>query len=216
MRSALRPKIPVEVDLAVTVDRTGSSEQFATGIPATFETICKQVQAKAASCKVWLQSHGDLDEGQEPVLLTNGGSGEQAVSDIRSIRFTGGGDPPEHHLDGISTLLETVPWTANPMKARGAILAFMTADSKPLRSGASPAELGARIRERRVLLYLICQPTACLREFCDAAGGLMFQISNSPDPADLQKIASDIGKSILGTLQSGATVALDTRAAEPS
>ena len=48
--------------------------------------------------------------------------------------------------------------------------------------------------------------TTKLQELIDAAGGLMFQISNSPDPADLQKIAGQLAASIAATVASGSTV----------
>ena len=65
---ASRPKIQCEVDLAATVDRTGSSLKFQVGIPKTFEIILTQVSAKAREVKCWLASHGDLDENQRARL----------------------------------------------------------------------------------------------------------------------------------------------------
>ena len=203
---AARPKIQCEVDLAATVDRTGSSKQFETGIPLTYEKIVSQVKAKARKVKCWVSSHGDLDEGQDFIIHTDAGTPEQAVRDIKKVCYGGGGDQPEHHLDGIETLLERVPWTADPSRARGAILAFMTADSKPARSGVTAAELGKKIRDRNLLLYLVCEPTPTLQELASAASGLIFQISNNPDPASLQQIASQLSASIVATIASGGTV----------
>ena len=68
MRPAARPKIQCEVDLAATVDRTGSSERFQTGISETYAIIVSQVEAKAREVKCWLASHGDLDEDQEFII----------------------------------------------------------------------------------------------------------------------------------------------------
>lgn len=206
-KPAARPKkIQVCVDLALTVDRTASSAQFAAGIPMTAELILDQMSAKAREMRVWVQSHGDLDEGQEPLLLTDAGQPAQAVSDLRTIDYSGGGVPEEHHLDAIANLLDVVPWTADPSKARGAILAFMTAESKPLRSGQSPAELGRSIAERGILLYLVCQSSARLDELCDAAGGMQFEISNAPDADELQQIASQLAASLVATVGQGKTV----------
>src|SRR5205823_6609739 len=123
------------IDLGITVDRTGSSERFRTGIPLTFETIVTQVAAKARSVRCWVQSHGDLDLNEQIILHTDGGAPDQAIADIKHVTYGGGGDPPEHHLDAIEHLVSTVPWTADPARARGAILGFMTADTKPTRSG---------------------------------------------------------------------------------
>jgi hypothetical protein len=194
------------VDLATTVDRTGSSEHFQTGIPKTYEVIVSQVAAKARSVKCWLASHGDLDEGQDFIIHTDAGTPEQAIEDIKKIAYGGGGDLPEHHLDAIEALLGRVPWAADPSRARGAILAFMTDDTKPAKSGIGPSELGKQIKDKGLLLYLVCQPTAYLQELANAAGGLVFEITNSPDPAELQKIAAQLAASIVATVASGSTV----------
>jgi len=206
VRPATRPKIQCEVEAAATVDRTGSSEPFQVGIPLTFETIVKQLAAKARTVKCWVASHGDLDDGQDFVIHTDGGTPDQAIEDIKKIVYGGGGDPPEHHLDAVESLLNKVPWTANPARARGAILAFTTADSKPAKSGISARDLGAEIKRRGILLYLVCEPTPTLHDLVKSAEGLMFQITNSPDPAELQKIAAQLAASIVATVASGGTV----------
>jgi hypothetical protein len=194
------------VEVAATVDRTGSSEPFAVGIPLTYETIVQQVAAKARSVKCWVASHGDLDCGEPFVLHTDGGTPEQAIADIKKIVYGGGGDAEEHHLDAIESLLNKVPWTANPARARGAILAFTTADSKPTRSGISARDLGAEIRRRGILLYLVCESAPALQDLVKSAEGLMFQITNSPDPVELQRIAAQLAASIVATVASGDTV----------
>lgn len=206
VRPATRPKIQCEVDLAATIDRTGSSERFKKGIPLAYEMIVSQINAKAREVKCWLASHGDLDEGQDFIIHTDAGTHEQALEDIKKIVYGGGGDPPEHHIDGIQELLNRVPWTADPSRARGTILAFMTADTKPAKSGISAAELGKQIKDKGILLYLVCEPTPTLKELASAAEGLVFQISNNPDPAEMQKIAAQLAASIVATVATGGTV----------
>jgi hypothetical protein len=203
-----RPKMPVEVELGITIDRTGSSQQFAQGIAKSIPIITSQIEAKARSLVVWLQSHGDEDYGQDPVLLTNGGTAEQAVKDVSKIVYEGGGDAEEHHLSGIEELSNSVPWNSDTRKARGALLAFMTADSKPAGSGRTPRELGETLRSRGLLLYLICEPTKQFQDLCDAAGGMMFPITNDPDPKEMQKIAGQLSASIVQTIATGGTVPL--------
>jgi hypothetical protein len=205
VRPAVRPKIQCEVDIATSVDRTGSSKEFETGIPLTFETIVRQVAAKAREVRCWLGSHGDLDLDEQFVLHTDGGTVDQAVFDIRTISYGGGGDPPEHHLDAVETLLERVPWNGNLSKARGAILLFATADTKPAQSGNSAQAIGKKIRDRGILLYLVCQPTPTLNELAEAAGGMTFEISNNPDSKSLQKIAAALSASIVASVTTRAT-----------
>jgi hypothetical protein len=208
VRPAGRPKMQSDVELSLLVDRTGSSHRFSRGIVNSVPIITEQIERKARKLTVWLQSHGDEDYGQFPVLLTNGGTAEQALRDLRTIVFEGGGDEEEHHLSAIENMANSVPWTADPKKARGALLAFMTADSKPAGSGQSARELGESLRNRGLLLYLICEATPQFRELCEGAGGLMFPISNDPDPKEMQKIAGQLSASIVQTIATGGTVPL--------
>lgn len=208
VRSAARPKIQVEVQLAATVDRTGSSAAFQEGIPKTYQLIANQIAAKARSVRCWVASHGDLDHGQKVILHTDGGTHTQAIQDIGQIDYGGGGDPPEHHLDAVEWLLHRIPWCQDPCRSRGAIVAFTTADTKPAKSGVTATKLGEAIRDAGLLLYLVSEPTATLEELVAAAQGLLFQISNSPQAAELQKIAGQLAASIVATVASGGTVPL--------
>ena len=193
---AVRPKQQVGVELALVIDRTGSILRFAKGVCRTVKEILKMIEAKVREVKAWLFSHGDLDEHQDTLLLVDGGTTDQAIEEVDKITYGGGGDPKEHHLDAIEHVVHTVPWSLDPLHSRGVIIAMLTADSKPARSGVTARELGERIKSKGLLLYLICEPTPTLRELCDAAGGFMYPITNDPDPADLQRIASAVGKSI--------------------
>jgi hypothetical protein len=206
VKSVARPKVQIEVELGIEIDRTGSTKQFEVGVPPTFDIISSIIVAKARSMKVWVASHGDLDEGQPWVLHTDGGSREQAFDDIRRIDYAGGGDPLEHHIDGVETLLRRLPWTTDRSRARGAIVLFATADSKPAKSGISARALGEEIRNAGILLYAICEPAAKLRELVSTASGLMFQITNNPDPKELQQIGSQVAASIVATMSAGGTV----------
>ncbi|HEY2136313.1 MAG TPA: hypothetical protein VGH49_10510, partial [Xanthobacteraceae bacterium] len=163
-----RRVLPLGIDLAITIDGTGSSQAFAAGIPATVRLIGDEISKKVANMRVYLQKHGDLDYGEAPVMLTGRGMLDQAYAEVDCIRFGGGGDAEEHHLDGVETLFEAVPWQGRQLQSRGCIILFATADTKPLRSGASARELGERIRNAGVMLYAVCEPSAQLNEMVQA------------------------------------------------
>ena len=143
-----------------------------------------------------------------PILDIEDATVDQAIEVIKRITYEGGGDPAEHHLDAIEHLLNTTPWSLDPSQSRGAILSFLTADSKPATTGSSASKIGQKIKDQKILLYLVCQPTPCLRELVEAADGLLFDITNNPDPDDLQRIAGQLAASIVATVGSGATVPL--------
>jgi hypothetical protein len=210
VKAVARPKIQVIVQCGMTIDRTGSSGAFRDGIPLTAAGILTPIAAKALDVKVWLQTHGDLDENQQVILLGDGISVEEAINEVKKVEYDGGGGPEETHLDAIETLLDTVPWANNPHTTRGAIVGMMTADTKPARSGVSASELGERIKQQGVLFYLVCEPTPTLQELSDAADGMLFEISNTPDASELQKIAGQISASIVATVRSGSTVPIRT------
>ena len=206
VRPATRPKIQCEVEIAWLHDRTGSGEKWKEGATKTAKNIGDQVGVKARSQKWYVISHGDEDFKEIPILHTDGGTLEQAIKDIDMIVQNGGGDPKETHLSAIENALDTIPWTCDPTRARGAIIAYINADTKPAKSGHTATEIGKRIKDMGLLLYLICEPTPTLQELVDAAEGLMFQITNNPDPAELQKIAMQLSASIVASVASGSTV----------
>ena len=70
-------------------------------------------------------------------------------------------------------------------------------------------EIGEEINKKSLLLYLVCEPTPSLHELCNTAGGLMFQITNSPHPAEMQMIASRVSASIVATMARGGTVPIN-------
>ena len=200
VRPAARPKIMPIVELGITIDRTGSTATFEVGVKKALPLILDPINDKARDVRVWLQTHGDRDCGQDELLLTDGGTAAQAIADIESVVYEGGGDPPEHHLDAVETLHRRIPWNPNPTEARGALVAITTADSKPAHSGRSAGEIGETIKENRVALYLIGQQTPTLIELVEAAGGLFFEISNDPQVAEMRRVADMVAASITASI----------------
>jgi hypothetical protein len=198
-------KVQPEVNIGFAIDATGSSGPFADGIQRSVAQILKPIGAKARSVRVYQMTYGDEDYDQSPVLITDGGTIEQALADNARIVFEGGGDAPEHHLSGVHALVKIMGRVSDPRKSRGAIIACMTSDTKPDREGMTPRTLGEKLKEFGLLFYAICEPYPFAEELVDAAGGLMFPITNEPDPAQMQKVAAQLSASILATIAAGAT-----------
>jgi len=203
--AATAPKVQVRLQSKTVLDCTASSNQYAEGIPKTIEMIFSQVEPRVREITCWLQTHGDQDEGQMPTLITDGGTVSQLIEDVKRVKYEGGGDPPEHHLDAIEHALDTTPWSLDPYSDRGVIIAFLTADSKPATSGHSAKQIGEKIKEAGILLYLVCEPTPTLNELAEAAEGIVFKITNNPDLQELEKIAAQLSASIVASVGSGAT-----------
>jgi len=83
VRPAARPKIPAKVEVGFDIDRTGSSQQFATGIPLTSDLILRQLEAKAREVTCRVQTHGDIDEGELPILVIEDAGVDQTLEEIR-------------------------------------------------------------------------------------------------------------------------------------
>lgn len=210
LRSRVKPterrKLQAVLDLSTTVDRTGSSASFAKGIPMAYELVLRDVVLHVKVVNCTLASHGDLDYDEKFIVHCSKSDSDTAIGEMRSITYQGGGDPEEHHLDAIESLLMVTPWHANPLEARSVILCFASSESKPLRSGKSPKELGIEIRNRGILLYLVCERTTRMMELIKGADGFFFQISNSPSPEELRVISNALGKSIVASIQTGGTI----------
>ena len=201
---ASRPKVPVKVQLAIEVDRTGSSGSFKTGIRRSVEIITEEVEKKASGLVVWAATHGDLDYGEKWALLSDGKTGEQVRQDVAGITYGGGGDAEEHHLDGIAGLLEAVPWDLSVGISR-CLVAFLTADTKPAQCGVTPRSLGETFQAKGVSLHLVCEPTAALDELVSAACGLCFAISNDPSASELQRVSGLVAASVVARTIAGGT-----------
>ena len=200
-------KMQLDIEIGITIDRTASSIPFQIGIPLTLETILRQISLKTNNIKCWLQSHGDLDFNEYPILHSDGSLPEQAIEDVKKIVYAGGGDPQENHLDALENLINIVPWSSDSIKARGAIIAFMTDETKrPTKSGLTAKDISKIIKERNLLLYLVCQPKPYLCELINFCGGMMLEITNSPDPITLQMIAGQLSSSIVFSVQNGSSV----------
>jgi len=209
---AARPKVPCDVQLCIEIDHTGSTQKFELGVPESLAIILKLISTKARRVTVWVIVHGDHDAGQQEEVLLDGGTPEQAIEAVKRIKYEGGGSipgpygDPEHHLDAVEFALGHVPWAVDRTSGRGCIILFSSSESHPARSGATPAQIGERVKEKGVLLYCVSEPTPMLREMCSAGGGLLFQITNTPDPTELQKIAAPVAASIAASLARGSTL----------
>jgi hypothetical protein len=69
----------------------------------------------------------------------------------------------------------------------------------------APAQLGAGLKSRGILTYLVAEDVPFARELVDGAGGLLFPISNNPDPVQMQQVAAGISQSLLITVGSAGT-----------
>lgn len=208
VKPTARPKVLPKVDVAITIDATASTLQFEKGVKAMLPMMLKPVEAKASELRCWLQCHRDRNECEQEVLLTDGGTADQAIAEAVNIIFEGGGGPHETHLDGIETLMNLVPWNANPAESRGALIAIVNAESKPAQSGHTPREIGEEMKRRGLLFYLVGEYTPVLRQLTKAAGGMFFPISNNPDPKALERIAQQLAASIVLTVGRSATMPL--------
>lgn len=204
IQPAARPKLPVEVIVGLGIDITGSSGPFASGIRGNTQVLLPPIEAKAASIKVTVQTHGDEDDGQFPTLVADSVSVGEAIAAVQALHFDGGGDPPEHHLNAIEQLASTLPVTASG-RQRGALVFFTTADSKPARSGRTPEEIGAELLKKQLIVCLVGEPGTQLERVGRACNAFMFPIDPNPSPADMKRVAEQVAASIVASLTKGMT-----------
>lgn len=198
-------KISASVLVSILIDRTGSTGKFGQGVPLAAKQFLEPIAAKARETKVYVHTGGDLEYGEQCILICNGVTVPEAISEIARLQYNGGGDEPETHIDSVETVIKTTPWEPDPRKWRNALIIFLTADSKPARSGVTPRQLGAALKSRGILVYLVAEDYPFAHELAEAADGLFFPITNDPDPVQMQQIAAGISQSILVTAASTAT-----------
>lgn len=203
---AKRAKPAVMAVIHSVVDRTASTFVFEKYIPEAIEYLLGTVLPDVASVKSALYTAGDLDEGEDVLCLavpgpvTTGATGNivsDAMEHAALIRYGGGGDIPETHLDNLHRVLQMIP-PAQTFE-RHVVVGFLTDPSKPLASGMTPAELGALFHQRKIDVHLACNPCPLLAEFVNAANGSLVALSNPPSQisrAELQKVAVAIGRTI--------------------
>jgi hypothetical protein len=208
IRGITRARLPLKLNLVVDIDRTGSSVPFRSGIATLIGGLLRDVTARVAELAVTIATHGDLDDGQEMVLLADRQDADQATAAVTGIQFGGGGDPAETHLDAIEELLNRIPWTAGQAGARDALLMVVTAESKPARSGRSARAIGEDLRTRGILLFAVCELTPQLWELALGAAGVMIPISNSPTADEIRSVTAKLSASIQSTTAAGTTIPL--------
>jgi len=203
---APKRKLAVRVHLIALIDRSGSSAKFAKGIGTTADSIFLDVEKKAADVIVTVQSHGDLEFGQEEILVIDRGTPKEAQAALRTISFGGGGDEPETHMDAIEKMLETVPIETNPQHCRSVMLFFGTADSKPARSGRTPSQIGRSLADLGLLTYVVWEPdVSAIQQFVAASNAMFLEINNNPSASLLASVSARIGASIAASVATGST-----------
>ncbi len=205
IQPAMRPKIPVNVVAGVGIDITGSSAPFADGIRGNIEALLRAIEAKAASLTVTVQTHGDEDDGQFPTLVADSANVTDAVAAVKALRFDGGGDPPEHHLNAIEKLASVVPFAAAGRQQRGVVVMFSTADSKAAGSGKTPEQIGAELLAKGFITCFVGEPGTQVERVGKACNAFLFPISASPTPAEMKRVAEQVAASIVASLTKGTT-----------
>jgi hypothetical protein len=195
--TAVAAKVPVRVKLYLGIDGTGSTGPFAEGAARTAEGVLSPVEAKAAGVLCSVFRCGDQEWREPVVTLCEDGSPRDAIAAVRGIQFAGGEDEPETHLLNFSDILNAIA-PARPGE-RNAFVAITTATSKPL-AGRSAAELGQDFRSRGIIVCVVGQQCALLKEFVDAAGGFYFELSNDPRADELARVAAQVAASITASL----------------
>jgi hypothetical protein len=205
----LRRNAAVRVRIGLAIDRTASSNAFQQGVLQTVGNLFEALEKKSVAVEVWVQTHGDLDEGQLPLLICSGNDTATALSEIAAISYEGGGLPPENHLDAIESFLNSAPWGGGGSSCRDAIILLCTGPSKPMQSGIGPKALANRLQDLNILLGVVAEPIdPGIHSLCVAANAEFEPISNSPDKALMQRIGSRLASSILAPIAATGTVAM--------
>lgn len=184
------------VEVGVLVDATGSGQEFSDGVTLATRVILTEVERRVGRLSVWVQTHRDEDYDEFPNVIRQDADANAASAAVAAVRYKGGGDASETHLSAFeSAFLRFDERQSRPAGGR-VMLVFINADTKPARSGRSPEAIGMEARELGLLVYLVCEPTPALGAFCEAAGGMMVPITNTPSEELMMSVADRIARSV--------------------
>lgn len=185
------------LEVVLDVDRTAQSDGFSRAIYGISERLLRDAEARFHRVRVWLVSHGDLDDQQEFVLHTEGGTPQQVLADLNLIRFGGGGDVAEHHFDAVRAILDTIPFSSPSLSVQRAIVIFATGPSKPCRSGLTPAQLGSEMKRAGLIACLVGDLNPEMAKLISSAAGIFVPISLTPSKLEVEQASKQVVASLL-------------------
>jgi ribosomal protein L32 len=193
--------VPDGLAVCLDVDATGSSQSFEGGIKGNIPLLIDGIIAEGVkNARFSILEHRDEDYGERPILYPETSDPEEVKRIVREMKFQGGGDAPETHLQAAEKALREVAWS-NKRSERNIYVAFWNADAKPLKGGTvsdlansfrSPAEGTHRLID----VILVAQSEPMVKEFADAVGAEFIPISTDPTPDEMKRITGRLVKSI--------------------
>ena len=181
MNLALNGVRPETALLHVTDDWTGSGATWATGIEKITQHLVRDIESKFTQVRWNYVGMRDQDVGEKDEYRLKDGSGADLLREQIAAKRVGGDDPEETFAqtveDGLSD--SNILPNAGATEARGWIM-FTTSDTKPANKN-SLAELGTKLKARKIKFYLIGTPGTNLMELVNASGGfpvLSFTVKN--------------------------------------
>ena len=198
-----RPKSVIGLIVCFLVDRTGSSDEFANGIKTMIRKTLETIEPRIETLRVSVVTYGDEDEGQHPEFLCQQVTSDESLEQVGGIVFSGGGLPRESHESAVEFAAENVPWAESRKEARNALVVFSTAETKPTKSGRSAKEIGEILGAKNVQFFCVVEPYPFHYDMCDGCNGLVFSISNDPDPSDIEKIGGQLAATLTASATSG-------------
>lgn len=203
---------PETVRLTVCEDLSGSGAGWAKGITQISTDLVREIGSRFAQCRWDYIGMRDQDIGEHDEVRLLGVSGEDFLRDQQLVEHVGGGDADETFAQTVEDLLSRPDWMTyvGPNEALGLVL-FTTSSTKPAK-GNTLEVLGEELKNRRINLYVIGTPGTNMQTLVDAAGGIFFELKSDPSPADTQRLAANLGKTVAGTLRTAAATVRDTPA----
>jgi len=192
---------PDAVVMCLDIDATGSSQNFEGGIKGNIPILLDGVRAEGIKeTRVSVLEHRDEEIGEVAIMYPETSDVEDVKRIVREMRFEGGGDDPETHLDAAKKALNEVGWS-NKRGERNVLVCFWNADTKPPRHGTLDELVNAFLNpapgtHRPIDVIVVAQPEHSVMQFVNAVGAEFHQISTDPTPDEMKRIVARLIKSI--------------------
>jgi len=189
-------KLPTALALCPVIDATKSSEAFGQGITTVCSQTAETLAQTMADFKLGLHITRDLDHDRDANFsLGYDLTVDEFKQNLMRIVFEGGGDPLETQFDAVQTAARTFPWNLSPT-ARRAMVLCSSSGSKPTRDGKDAAQLAAELSALGIKVVVVAPPGVNLHELATGTRGVSIDLTNTPDPADIQHVVKMLTRTL--------------------
>lgn len=169
------PSVGGSCDIVFVIDTTGSMSDKIDGLLATCEKFVDALAVREMDWRIAIVAFGDLTVPGDKIVATGFSNGIEATKlALRKIpRYDGGGNLGESSLDALDRALGLRGYREGAMK----VFVLLT-DEPALQRNFKADAMTGRLRQSKVLTFVVSIPMDYYKEMAQRTGGDWFPISS--------------------------------------